>query len=107
MMRACIHCLGLSFGSESTRYIIICLSCFSSVLSIQVPFLVPSLSYSFETLVQCHSDAGVTDAIKVQSVGILELAVIVVHTNVHLLGFCATGRQHCAYNNGCYQHACQ
>lgn len=56
---------------------------------------------------QCHSDAGVTDAIKVQSVGILELAVIVVHTNVHLLGFCATGRQHCAYNNGCYQHACQ
>ncbi|XP_062501221.1 Bardet-Biedl syndrome 1 protein-like [Corticium candelabrum] len=31
---------------------------------IQVPFLVPSLLYSFETLVQCHSDAGVTDSIK-------------------------------------------
>jgi Bardet-Biedl syndrome 1 protein len=31
---------------------------------IQVPFLVPSLSYSFETLIQCHSDIGGTDSIK-------------------------------------------
>jgi hypothetical protein len=29
-----------------------------------VPFLVPSLSYSFETLIQCHSDIGGTDSIK-------------------------------------------
>ena len=38
---------------------------------VQVPFLVPSLSYSFETLVQCHSDAGVTDSIKVHSFSFL------------------------------------
>ena len=36
-----------------------------STVALKVPFLVPSLLYSFETLVQCHSDAGVTDSIKV------------------------------------------
>ncbi|XP_065826341.1 Bardet-Biedl syndrome 1 protein homolog isoform X2 [Oscarella lobularis] len=32
---------------------------------IKVPFLVPSLPYSFETLIHCYSDVGVADSVKV------------------------------------------
>ena len=43
---------------------------------VQIPMLVPGLDYVFETFIQCLSDRGISDLVKVRYLGVWSVIIV-------------------------------